>query len=172
MFHVNSKSHVAFLLDENARTRWFRICAAPFVTNYDERNWELLVENFHSLPMNIKLQLLFDSMVLANMNRLDYSIFLRMSAEMVSNEEYLPLWLSYSNLVRNQMNWFHGLVGRKYRVSMCVYSNSCRGYSSCLTCGRTFFFSNRNSYSLKREPFSTIFQRINITVILSRREIK
>ncbi|KAK7601682.1 hypothetical protein V9T40_009123 [Parthenolecanium corni] len=75
---------------------------SPFVVNYDERNWRMLVENFNSLPLGIKLQLLVDSMVLGNVGLLEYDVFLNMSKILIADEQHLPLW--YMNLVLLNFN--------------------------------------------------------------------
>lgn len=89
----------------------------PFVVNYDQRNWNMLVENFNSLPSGIQLQLLADSLSLANVGLLDYSIFLNMSTALIPDEQHLPLWIAYFKLVFNAYHKFHGQVATKYKVN-------------------------------------------------------
>lgn len=84
--------------------------------NYDQQNWRMLTKNFKSLPSDVQLQLLVDSLVLANVGLLDYSIFLNMSAAMVIDEQHLPIWIQYSSLVADVTNRFHGRLAEKYRV--------------------------------------------------------
>lgn len=76
------------------------------------------MENFNSLPGPYKLQLLFDSMVLANMNKLDYTYFLNMSLSINSDEYKFALCTKYVNTLYHLMSRFHGDVARKFKVGI------------------------------------------------------
>ncbi len=93
-----------------------------FIVNYDERNWQMLVRNFNSLPLNIKLQLLTDSFVLADAGLAEYSIFLNMSVLLIPDEQHLPLWLQYFQLVEKFNRRFEVHLGNKYKVTFFLIS--------------------------------------------------
>lgn len=77
----------------------------------------MILENFNTLPTPYKLQLLFDSMILASMDKLDYTFFLNMTLSLRTNERDFQLWTTYGRMVSHLASKFHGEVGRKFKVS-------------------------------------------------------
>ncbi|XP_065203839.1 thyrotropin-releasing hormone-degrading ectoenzyme-like [Planococcus citri] len=115
-----------------------------FVTNYDQRNWQMILENFNSLPTPYKLQLLFDSMILANMGKLEYTFFLNMSLSLNANERDFPLWTTYHNIVTHLIRKLHGEVGRKFQEYV---------YRQMLTWFNKISTSHFNSYSKNEKEY-------------------
>lgn len=58
--------------------------------NYDQTNWRLLISSFQELPDVTRAQLLDDSLNLALSGRLDYTIALDLTAQLITDVEYLP----------------------------------------------------------------------------------
>lgn len=114
---------IHFSLDNFSFFLSYFLFAGAFLVNYDKQNWRMLTENFRFLPSDIQLQLLVDSLILSDVGLLDYSIFLNMSAEMIIDEQHLPLWIEYSTLVSDVMERFHGTLAEKYKVNQNIEIN-------------------------------------------------
>jgi hypothetical protein len=58
--------------------------------NYDPTNWRLLISSFQHLPDVTRAQLLDDALNLALSGRLQYSIALDLTSQLIRDVEYLP----------------------------------------------------------------------------------
>jgi hypothetical protein len=67
------------------------VCHAGFYrVNYDHTNWRLLISNFQQLADVTRAQLLDDALNLALSGRLTYTIALDVTAQLITDVDYLP----------------------------------------------------------------------------------
>lgn len=66
--------------------------------NYDHTNWRLLISSFQHLPDVTKAQLLDDALNLALSGRLEYSIALDLTSQLITDVEYLPWSAAFTAL--------------------------------------------------------------------------
>lgn len=76
----NSTSWVLFNVHQ---TGFYRV-------NYDHTNWRLLISSFQQLPDVTRAQLLDDALNLALSGRLEYTIALDLTVQLITDVEYLP----------------------------------------------------------------------------------
>ncbi|XP_021919195.1 aminopeptidase N-like isoform X1 [Zootermopsis nevadensis] len=84
----DSRSWVLFNIQE---TGFYRV-------NYDHTNWRLLISSFQHLPDVTKAQLLDDALNLALSGRLEYSIALDLTSQLITDVEYLPWSAAFTAL--------------------------------------------------------------------------
>lgn len=87
----NVKSTVVEDLPDNTSWVLFNVQETGFYrVNYDHTNWRLLISSFHQLPDVTRAQLLDDALNLALSGRLTYTIALNVTAQLITDVEYLP----------------------------------------------------------------------------------
>jgi hypothetical protein len=82
-----------FILHGRLHTSPFTLLCAHtgfFRVNYDHTNWRLLISSFQKLPDVTRAQLLDDALNLALSGRLEYSIALDLTSQLITDVEYLP----------------------------------------------------------------------------------
>jgi hypothetical protein len=83
-------------------------CTLPFTllcvhtgfyrVNYDHTNWRLLISSFQQLPDVTRAQLLDDALNLALSGRLEYSIALDLTSQLITDVDYLPWSAAFTAL--------------------------------------------------------------------------
>lgn len=95
----------------------------PFIVNYDLKNWELIAQHTKRFPVNIRQQLLHDSLTLALSGRLCYVYAFNVS-KLIEQEPEPAVWKIYFGLATRLRTKFQGTpVAPKYDV----------GLQNCLT---------------------------------------
>lgn len=83
-----------------------------YKVNYDDKNWDLiikaLIEDHNSIPILNRVQLIDDSMDLANTGRLKYNVSLRLLTYLVAEDEYLA-W----NTALVHLNYLKTMLSRR-----------------------------------------------------------
>lgn len=88
----------------------------PFIVNYDLKNWELIAQYSKRFPVNIRQQLLHDSLTLALSGRLCYVYAFNVS-KLIEQEPEPAVWKTYFGLVTRLRVKFQGTpVAPKYDV--------------------------------------------------------
>ncbi|XP_044735757.1 aminopeptidase N-like [Chrysoperla carnea] len=86
--------------------------AGLYKVNYDDKNWDLLIkaliEDHNSIPVLNRVQLIDDSMDLANAGRLNYNVSLRLLTYLVAEDEYLA-W----NTALDHLNYLKIMLSRR-----------------------------------------------------------
>lgn len=88
----------------------------PFIVNYDLKNWELIAQYSKRFPVNIRQQLLHDSLTLALSGRLCYVYAFNVS-KLIEQEPEPAVWKTYFGLATRLRVKFQGTpVAPKYDV--------------------------------------------------------
>lgn len=91
--------------------------SGPFIVNYDLKNWELIAQHSKRFPVNIRQQLLHDSLTLALSGRLCYVYAFNVS-KLIEQEPEPAVWKTYFSLATRLRTKFQGtLVAPKYDVN-------------------------------------------------------
>lgn len=90
--------------------------SGPFIVNYDLKNWELIAQHSKRFPVNIRQQLLHDSLTLALSGRLCYVYAFNVS-KLIEQESEPAVWKTYFSLATRLRTKFQGTpVAPKYDV--------------------------------------------------------
>ncbi|XP_050542460.1 endoplasmic reticulum aminopeptidase 2-like [Daktulosphaira vitifoliae] len=86
----------------------------PFIVNYDLKNWEMIAQHSKRFPVNVRLQLLHDSLSLALSGRLCYVYAFNVS-KLIEQESEPAVWKTYLGLATRLRSKFQGTpVAPKY----------------------------------------------------------
>uniref|UniRef100_A0A8D9EEU3 Aminopeptidase N n=1 Tax=Cacopsylla melanoneura TaxID=428564 RepID=A0A8D9EEU3_9HEMI len=100
-----------FIKDRNLTTKNFMVFnpgnIGPFIVNYDLQNWYLLSQKASTLPEPIRIQVLHDSLSLAIIGRLNYTVALNMT-HLLRKEQEATVWRTFYPLAEQMRKQFIG----------------------------------------------------------------